>query len=183
MAKWNDYTEDTPDLSAILSDAATRHGLSEKLPLLQRIMQAESGGKVNAVSPKGARGPMQLMPGTAKALGVKNIDDPYENIDAGVRYFKEQSDTFGDDALALAAYNAGPGRVKRAGGIPNIKETQNYVKNILAPCKGDNCGDAVALAINPYLPGKKLPRGGLGEGDIREVAQYYGAPVLGKSDI
>src|SRR5574343_553180 len=124
------------DHSEILANAAAKYGIPDKLPILQRMLQAESGGNPNAKSPKGARGLMQLMPGTARSLGVKNINDPQENIDAGVRYFKEQLDAFGDDALALAAYNAGPGRVIKANGIPNIKETKNYVNKILAPISG-----------------------------------------------
>jgi hypothetical protein len=81
-------------------------------------------------SSAGAIGPAQLMPGTAAELGV----DPYDinaNLLGGARYLRQQLDTFGDPALALAAYNAGPGRVWQAGGVPNIEETQNYVRTIL----------------------------------------------------
>lgn len=134
------YSDSTPtqssngsiDYGGILSAAAERHGISDKLPILQKILSVESGGKVNAKSPKGASGLMQLMPKTARSLGVKNIFDPYENIDAGVRYFKDQLNSFGgDDSLALAAYNAGPGAVKKYGGIPPYKETRAYVKKIM----------------------------------------------------
>ncbi len=136
------------DYNSILSAAAEKYGISDKLPILEKMLNIESGGNVKAVSPKGARGLMQLMPGTAKALGVRNIFDPNENIDAGVRYFKEQLDTFKDDALALAAYNAGPGRVRRAGGIPKIKETQNDVNKIL----GDR---TIQSQGTPYVFGGK----------------------------
>lgn len=105
---------------------AQRLGVNPDLAL--RVMGRESGGNPNAVSPKGARGLMQLMPGTAKELGV-DPSDPYQNITGGVTYLKRQLDAFGgDEAKALAAYNAGPGAVRRAGGVPNIPETQAYVK-------------------------------------------------------
>lgn len=107
---------------------ATKAGLSPDLVVRQ--MAKESGGDPSAVSPKGARGPMQLMPGTAQELGV-DPDDPYQNIAGGVRYLKEMHDRFGgDERLALAAYNAGPGAVDRAGGVPDFAETQDYVRSL-----------------------------------------------------
>ncbi len=97
--------------------------------LVSRVVRQESGGRLDAVSPKGARGPMQLMPATARELGV-NIDDPEDNIRGGVRYLKQQFDAFGTPELALAAYNAGPGAVRRYGGVPPYAETQDYVASI-----------------------------------------------------
>lgn len=116
---------------AMVRRSAAKHGVD---PLMvASMMKQESGGHRGAVSPKGASGLMQLMPDTARGLGVRNIFDPEENIDAGVRYFKQQRDRFGSDELALAAYNAGPERVEKAGNrIPNIAETQKYVKSIMA---------------------------------------------------
>lgn len=101
--------------------------------LVLAMIQQESGFNPNAVSKAGAQGLMQLMPSTARNLGVKNPFDPTENIDAGVRYLKQQLNTFkGDVKLALAAYNAGAGNVKKAGNkVPNFGETKNYVKVIL----------------------------------------------------
>ena len=104
---------------------AQRLGVRPDLILKQ--MDVESGTKASAKSPKGALGPMQLMPGTAKDLGV-DPTDPYQNITGGVTYLKRQLDAFGgDERKALAAYNAGPGAVQRAGGVPNYPETQKYV--------------------------------------------------------
>jgi soluble lytic murein transglycosylase-like protein len=113
-----------------IADLAARFDLSPSL--LEAVVWQESRWNENAVSPVGARGLAQLMPGTARYLGV-NSDDPYQNLEGGARYLREQLDRFGGDLeKALAAYNAGPGRVERAGGVPNIRETKQYVAAILA---------------------------------------------------
>ncbi|WP_374453823.1 lytic transglycosylase domain-containing protein [Phenylobacterium sp.] len=123
---------DYEDFAASEAKAA---GLNPDLVLRQ--MDRESGARGSAVSPKGARGPMQLMPGTADELGV-NIDDPYDNIRGGVRYLKQQFDAFGgDERLALAAYNAGPGAVQKHGGVPPYPETQAYVEALAGQDGGD----------------------------------------------
>ena len=98
--------------------------------IVDAVMYQESRGRMNAVSPKGALGLMQLMPGTAAQLGV-NPYDPDQNIRGGARYLRQQIDRFGSIPLALAAYNAGPGAVTKYGGIPPYRETQNYVATIL----------------------------------------------------
>ena len=105
-------------------DAARRYGVPEDLFL--RLVQQESGWNTGALSPKGAIGLAQLMPGTAARLGVV-ATDPDENLDGGARYLRQQYDTFGTWQLALAAYNAGPGAVQQYAGIPPYVETQNYV--------------------------------------------------------
>lgn len=115
--------------SAKIAELAARFDLSPSL--LEAVVWQESRWRENAVSPVGARGLAQLMPGTARYLGV-DPGDPFQNLEGGARYLREQLDRFdGDIEKALAAYNAGPGRVERAGGIPNIRETQNYVAAIM----------------------------------------------------
>ncbi|MEL7182324.1 MAG: lytic transglycosylase domain-containing protein [Pseudomonadota bacterium] len=109
-------------------EAARRHGIPEDLFL--RLIRQESGWNPNAVSNKGAMGLAQLMPGTARGLGV-NPRDPIQNLDGGARYLAQQYRKFGSWRLALAAYNAGPGAVEKHGGVPPFRETRNYVRVIL----------------------------------------------------
>jgi cell wall-associated NlpC family hydrolase len=121
-------------LSEYARQQAQQHGIPVSLFLA--MGGQESGGRQTSqngtpiVSPKGARGWGQLMPETAKSLGV-NPDDPYQNIEGAARYLKQQYDRFGSWRLALAAYNAGPGAVHEHGGVPPYHETQEYVHNIL----------------------------------------------------
>jgi hypothetical protein len=99
--------------------------------LIRSIIATESGFNPKAVSPKGARGLMQLMPATAQRLGVNNSFDPEDNIRGGVKHFRTLMDSFNNDlALSLAAYNAGENRVQKLGRIPEIKETRDYIKSI-----------------------------------------------------
>lgn len=108
--------------------AARRHGVPEDLFL--RLVQQESGWNPGAVSNKGATGLAQLMPATARRLGV-DMADPHDNLNGGARYLRMMYDRFGDWKLALAAYNAGPEAVQKYGGIPPYRETKGYVLAIL----------------------------------------------------
>ena len=112
----------------VVAEAAARHRVD---PLLvHAVIAVESGHRVDARSPVGALGLMQLMPGTARDLGVSDPLDPRENVDAGVAYLRRLVDEFGT-VLALAAYNAGPGAVRRHGGIPPFAETRAYVRSVV----------------------------------------------------
>lgn len=113
-----------------VAELAAKYDISPAL--LEAVVWQESRWNTGAVSPVGARGLAQLMPGTARQMGV-NPHDPSANLEGGARYLRMQLDAFGGDIeKALAAYNAGPGRVQRAGGIPAIRETQLYVSAILS---------------------------------------------------
>ncbi len=119
-----------PPFHGIINEVAGRYEVDPHL--IRAIIFAESGFNPKARSKKGARGLMQLMPATAKALGVQNVDDPEENIDGGVRYFKSLLDRFdGDVKLALAAYNAGSRHVRNYEGVPPFKATRIYIKKVL----------------------------------------------------
>jgi soluble lytic murein transglycosylase-like protein len=116
------------NIAGLIEEAARANGVD---PLLvHSVIQVESNYNPYAVSPKGAQGLMQLMPATARTLGVGNSFDPRENIEAGVRYLKQLQDAYQDDRLALAAYNAGPGAVKKHRQVPPYPETQAYVKRV-----------------------------------------------------
>lgn len=115
--------------SAVIAQLSVLYDLPPAL--IEALVWQESRWQENAVSPAGARGLTQLMPATARELGV-NPDDPIANLTGGARYLRQQLNRFnGDLGRALAAYNAGPGRVISAGGIPRIRETQNYVASII----------------------------------------------------
>jgi soluble lytic murein transglycosylase-like protein len=116
--------------SPLVGAVARAHGLPEAL--LHAVIETESGFDAAAVSPKGALGLMQLMPGTARSLNV-NPRDPAANVEGGARYLKGLLARYGNNlALALAAYNAGPGAVERTGGIPRNAETQAYVPRVIS---------------------------------------------------
>ena len=145
------------DLTSLIQTAAANNGLDPAL--LSAVIQQESAGDPSAVSPAGAQGLMQLMPRTAASLGVTNPFDPTQNVNAGAAYLRQLLDRYnGDTSLALAAYNAGPGRVDQYGGIPPFPQTQHYVSSILArigsafsPAPADS--GAVPVSLVPVSSG------------------------------
>jgi len=112
-----------------IRQAAAEAGIPAEL--IAAVVWVESAGNPAAVSPKGAKGLMQLMDSTARMLGVRNVFDPEENLQAGARYLRQLLEEFGSLPLALAAYNAGPARVRSAGGIPPFAETRSYVERVV----------------------------------------------------
>ena len=118
-----------PALTETVDRIARQNQLSPQL--VHSVIQVESNYDPNAVSPKGAQGLMQLIPATARRFGVSDAFDPADNIQGGARYLKYLLELYkGDEALALAAYNAGEGAVSRYGGVPPFPETQNYVAKV-----------------------------------------------------
>ena len=116
---WDDY----------IKQASLKHGVPQEL--IKAICVAESGMNPLAESHAGAQGLMQLMPITAKEVGVKDVWDPQENINGGTKYIAKMISMFGDYKTALAAYNAGPGNVRKHKGIPPFEETQLYVERVM----------------------------------------------------
>jgi soluble lytic murein transglycosylase-like protein len=122
-------TTKSKNYDPIIEKVATQHQIDPSL--IRSIIAQESGFNPKAVSAKGARGLMQLMPATAERLGVKNSFDPEQNIQGGVKHFRFLMDSFNNNLeLSLAAYNAGENLVQRLGRIPAIRETQDYVQSI-----------------------------------------------------
>jgi soluble lytic murein transglycosylase-like protein len=160
------------EISDIVDQAARAQHVD---PLLVHSMiKTESNYNAYAISNKGAEGLMQLMPPTARMLGVTNSFDPRENIEAGVKYLKYLQGVFKDDRLALAAYNAGPGAVEKYKQVPPFKETQNYVDQIgkryedarrtrdtevakAAPDSAKASAQNTRPAVDPALPDPQMP--------------------------
>ena len=120
---------DRSQIAVFIARAAKLNGVDPAL--VTAMVEVESGFSVRAVSPKGAQGLMQIMPGTARDLKLTDSFDAAKNIEAGTRYLRQLMDRFGGDVkLALAAYNAGPGTVSRHGGVPPIAETRQYIEKV-----------------------------------------------------
>lgn len=177
-------TKKETDLDDIFSRAAEQYGVP--VNLLKAVAKAESGFDAGAVSSCGAEGIMQLMPSTARSLGVTDSFDPEQNIMGGAKYLGQLLSSFGGDArLAVAGYNAGGGAVHKYGGVPPYKETQSYVKKVLAyagtaldvPGTAVSSGVSSALAPGVSSAAEENPirpaDASLGTGAMRLFAQAY----------
>jgi soluble lytic murein transglycosylase-like protein len=164
---------------SLIEEHSTRNGVSQDL--VHAVIQAESAFNPRARSPKGAMGLMQLMPATATEFGVIDPYNPVENVRAGVKYLKQLLDSYaGKVELALAAYNAGPGAVKKYGGtVPPYRETRNYVAKI----QGTATGAAGTTGTLPG-PGERTQIFRTVEiVDGREVVRYTGTPRAGSETV
>jgi soluble lytic murein transglycosylase-like protein len=135
------------DFHGIVVDKASKYAIDPSL--VHAVIKTESNGNPYAVSRKGAMGLMQLMPGTANDLEVRNPFDPEENIDGGTKYLRDLIERFkGDLTLALAAYNAGPRAVEKRGSVPEITETKQYVRKVLSLYNGNSYHPVPALSTS-----------------------------------
>lgn len=180
---FSSYLGETQSLDEIFNKAADKYNVP--VNLLKAIGKTESDFRAQVVSRSGAQGVMQLMPATAKYLGVTDAFDPEQNIMGGAKYIKELLDKYdGNTSLALAAYNAGMGNVKKYGGIPPFEETQNYVKKVTAYMKEDlDTGNATYAANNTNTDRSNLPnivqiKNNLINQDKTEEAKAYDLSTL-----
>ena len=159
----NTLNSGSADLDAIFNAAARRFNLPADL--IKAVAKAESNFRPNVTSGAGAMGIMQLMPGTARYLGVDDPFDPEQNIMGGAKYLREMLDRFDSDiSLALAAYNAGPNNVVKYDGIPPFNETQNYIKKIFEYLGGGDitAGTAPLAGSAARAPAKAVDGSGMG---------------------
>ncbi len=166
------------NLSDVVNEASGRYRLDPDL--VNSVIKAESGFNVRAVSPKGARGLMQLMPGTASQLGVPNAFDAQANVDGGTKYLRELLEKYNFDLVkALAAYNAGPQRVERFGGVPPYYETRAYVARIVRDFnKKKVAQQKAAAAAKKHAPSKSVAAKTVtpaGKSDAKAVAKSSAA--------
>ena len=146
----------TPEIARWIDHYSRRRGLDPSL--VRAVIQVESGYDVLARSRKGAMGLMQLMPQTARELGVRNPWDPGENIRGGTSYLRRMLDSFGDVELALAGYNAGPSAVERYGRIPPYPETTRYVGKVMSLYRGSSWTPSGAQYLQPERVATPSPK-------------------------
>jgi soluble lytic murein transglycosylase-like protein len=164
-AKPADSDSSDTRVRTLVEEAAKNHDVS---PLLvDSVIQVESNYNPYATSPKGAQGLMQLMPATARRFGVTNSFDAKQNIEGGVRYLKFLQDTFKDDRLAIAAYNAGEGAVTKYGDVPPYAETKSYVDKV-----GAKYSKAKRAAETSSATVKAADESQPAEDDFRHLVQY-----------
>jgi len=170
------------DLSQVVNEASGRYRLDPDL--VNSVIKAESDFKVRAVSPKGAQGLMQLMPGTAAQLGVPNAFDPAANVDGGTRYLRELLERYNFDLVkALAAYNAGTHRVEQFGGVPPYYETRAYVAKIVKDFNKKKIaqGKAAAKPKSNVAQTKSAPtKSNAAKNDAKNAARTTVASAQGK---
>ena len=160
------------DLSSIVSAASAQHQVDADF--IASVIRAESANNPSAVSRKGAKGLMQLMPGTASRLGVKDSFDPGQNVDGGVRYLRELLVLYHNDMVkALAAYNAGPQRVQQYKGVPPYRETHAYVARVIQDYNRKKIAER---------KGKPLPQGRDSSSDKGAIAQRAAVSVAGGTE-
>ena len=147
----------TPNISEVVNEASGKYRLDPDL--VNSVIKAESDFKVRAVSPKGAQGLMQLMPGTASQLGVPDAFDPEANVNGGTKYLRELLERYNFDLVkALAAYNAGPQRVEKFGGVPPFYETRAYVARIVKDFNKKKIAKGQAVGTNNTAQNKGAQR-------------------------
>ena len=160
------------EITRLVIEASQRHDVDAGFAVA--VVTAESRLDRLRNSPKGARGPMQLMPATAERFGVTDVCDPEENVDGGVRYLRELTDEFQNPLLVAAAYNAGEGRVREYGGIPPFKETIGYVAEVLNIQMGLEGGGAAASQQGDVADGQRSNNPASGIIATRERRQWVG---------
>jgi len=153
------YTPNSPamlGLNEVVNSASGRYRLDPDL--VNSVIKAESGFNARAISPKGAQGLMQLMPGTATALGVPNAFDPQANVEGGAKYLRELLERYNFDLVkALAAYNAGPQRVEQYKGVPPYYETRAYVARVVRDFNKKKTAQQNLAASSPPKSGRSKP--------------------------
>ncbi|MBI4827124.1 MAG: lytic transglycosylase domain-containing protein [Nitrospirae bacterium] len=147
---YKNYNSGSEYYDQIINNKSSKYSVDPSL--IKAIITVESNWRKNAVSNKGAMGLMQLMPDTAKDMGVINPFDPEENIDGGTKYLRFLLDMFTDLPLAVAAYNAGPGTVTDYGGVPAFPETEDYVSKVLSIYEGKPNGGNNSSRDNTNRP-------------------------------